>query len=475
MRHLTSIAAVLIAELALPAAPAMAGTATPHFAHIVIVLQENRTPDNLFGSNPSFEPGVDIAASGNNGSGTPVPLSPVPLATCYDPNHSHNAFVTMYDGGKLDGGDRNPVALSGVCAAPLHPTYAYADNSTGTVQPYFDIATNYGFANRMFQTNQGPSFPAHQFMFGGTAAPTASSSLQVAENMMLIGSPAGCTADAGQRVAVIDTTGSETRFPPVYPCFDRSTLSTLLDNAGLSWTYYINFAAQRGSLGSIWNAPAATKAICGAQKQAGHLTCAGSNYTSHVTWTQSQVLADITNCNLPAVSWVIPNGRDSDHPTSTGGTGPAWVASIVNAIGNQAACPSGETYWNDTAIIITWDDWGGFYDHVAPYTNPAYTAAPGGPKGLTYGFRVPLMVVSAYTPAGYVDNDPHDFGSILRLVEDNFGLGRIGSGTYSDAYATSLAAFFGLSSPRAFTPISTPLGMRYFMTAPAPAGDPDDE
>ena len=189
--------------------------------------------------------------------------------------------------------------------------------------------------------------------------------------------------------------------------------------------------------------------------------CAGAEYNSNVVSAQAQVLTDISNCSLPGVSWVIPNGADSDHANGNKGTGPAWVASIVNAVGHQAACASGETYWQDTVIFITWDDWGGWYDHVPPFM--ADGAGKNWGKGYTYGFRVPLLVVSAYTPAGTVSNDIHDFGSILRFVETNFGLGRIGPGYYADFWANPITEFFGLTTPRRFTTIAAPLGASYFL------------
>jgi hypothetical protein len=187
------------------------GTAhcAPAFSHVIIVFQENRTPDNLFGSNPTFEPGVDIATSGQDSNGRTVTLKATPINGCYDVAHTHQAFMAMYDGGKMDGADKQFTELTSDCVIPLEPAFRFADNSTGVIQPYFDIAEQYGFANRMFQTNQGPSFPAHQFIFGGTSAPTETSRLFAAENMALLGAGggAGCAAARGQRVAVIDPQG----------------------------------------------------------------------------------------------------------------------------------------------------------------------------------------------------------------------------------------------------------------------------
>ncbi len=450
-------------------AAAATAHAVPAFKHIVIIFQENRTPDNLFGSNPMFEPGVDLATTGKTSSGATVTLQPVSLASCYDVAHNHIAFVEMYNHGKMDGADNEQINFTHSCSVPPNPQYAYADNASGDITPYFTIAEQYGFANRMFQTNQGPSFPAHQFIFGATSAPTVTSTLFASENMSA-DIVAGCVAEPGQGVLVIDPKGDEARFPAVYPCFDRPTMADLLDADGISWKYYTNGIPNS----SIWNAPVAIKRLCDAHSHPGGRTCDGAEYNSNDIPTEAQVLTDIANCNLAGVSWVIPNGSDSDHAGGTGPTGPAWVASIVNAIGQQPQCPDADTYWTSTAIFITWDDWGGWYDHVPPFHTGGWPQHDWG-AGYTYGFRVPLLVVSAYTPAGMVDNDPHDFGSILAFAESNFGLSKIGPGYYADFFATGLQAFFPLSAPRSFATIPAKLGAAYFLHRPPAAVPPDND
>ncbi len=430
---------------------------TPVFKHVVIIVQENRTPDNLFGSNPGFEPGVDIASSGKNLSGASIALEPEPLAGCYDISHSHHAFTVMYNGGLMNGANQEDVKSVGGCVIPKNPAYKYVDNSTGVVQPYFDIATNYGFANRMFQTNQGPSFPAHQFLFGATSAPTSKSKLFASENMDVVGRMAGCVAPLGQRVDVINAAGSETASPAVYPCFSHQTMAELLDRAGLSWTYYTNTPVA----GSIWDAPVAMIGVCVPKVVNSKRVCTGTAYTSHVTSAQAQVLKDIAACKLPAVTWVIPDAKDSDHAGITLDTGPAWVA------GN-------ETYWNDTAIFVTWDDWGGWYDHVPPFQVGGWPTEDWG-AGYIYGFRVPLLVVSAYTPAGYVDNANHDFGSLLGFVETNFKLSRIGPGYWADAHGGNLDPFFTLTKPRPFIGIAASVTAAHFLHAERSPQGPDDD
>ena len=101
--------------------PALSAGQTVTFKHVVVILQENRTPDNLFGSNPNFEPGVDIVTSGLNSKGETVPLLPIPFETCFDLNHSHRAFVTAYDNGKMDGTDKTTTQPAKGCVVPAQP------------------------------------------------------------------------------------------------------------------------------------------------------------------------------------------------------------------------------------------------------------------------------------------------------------------------------------------------------------------
>ena len=433
---------------------------TVKFKHVVVILQENRSPDNLFGSNPNFEPGVDIATSGLNSKGEMVPLLPIPFKTCFDLNHSYLAFVTAYDQGKMDGADKNTTMPEEGCVVPPLPQYRYVDNSTGLVQPYFDIAKQYGWANRNFQTNQGPSFSAHQFFLAGTSA------LDTYSKVFAAGNPAkeraGCIAAPDNTVTVVGPEGDESTYPPVYPCFEHPTLPDVLNDAHITWKYYSELTD------SIWNAPNAIRHLCvPKENKNGELDCAGSDFVNNVVIDSSRVLKDIKDCKLPQVSWVTPNHPASDHPHMTDGRGPGWVVSVVNALGTTPACAgTGEEYWKDTAIFITWDDWGGWYDHVKPFRQ----GQPNGwGKNFTYGFRVPLLVVSAYTPAGFVDNSNHDSGSLLKFVETNFAspgkpLGPIGPGTYADAYDdNSLQAFFTLKSPRPFQPIHVNFYFKFFL------------
>ncbi|MGP0074608.1 MAG: alkaline phosphatase family protein [Bryobacteraceae bacterium] len=454
----------------------------PHFEHIVIIVQENRTPDNLFQglcsasvvrvapcSTIPTRSQYNIQTTNWLDKTSPTGVTqpkPVALAGKYDLGHYHGAFVDMCDVDSTTGTCRNDGAASIKCSpaadCPAKPQFAYVDNSTGEVDPYLNIARQYGWANYMFQTNQGPSFPAHQFLFGGTSAPTAADDAAgtfVSENTYGVSTLAGCAAPVGTTVLLITADGKQDQ--EIYPCFEHQTVPDLLPPS-ITWRYYTPDA------NSIWTAPNAISHICESTGPGGQ--CVGRDWLDNVDLTPAHVLKDIAACNLRSVSWVIPTGYNSDHAGANDGGGPSWVASVVNAIGSSSSCDGNKGYWQDTAILITWDDWGGWYDHEPPKFLPQ-------PQGdYQYGFRVPLLVVSAYTPEGYINNVQHDFGSILRFIEFNFDL-PIGGLNFADARAkTDLVGFFDLGRrPRPFYPISARLGADFFMNDKRAPTDPDDD
>jgi phospholipase C len=433
------------------------------FRHIVIIFQENRTPDNLFHDPVLIKAGADIATSGIDSEGKRVPFQPVPLAIPYDLDHSHKSFEAMYDRGKMDGANKIPVlCYSGPGCAPAQPNFRYVRPEE--VQPYFQMAEQYTFGDRMFQTNQGPSFPAHQFIISGTSAPSPDSNSFVADNALGNGgiSNTGCTAPADEQVLVIDANGRESY---MYPCTDHQTLTDELNRKQISWKYYTP------SAGSLWTAPNAIQHMCGPDAPLPNATsCVGADWTQHVvlytSGDRAPILTDIANSQLPEVSWVIPAGQNSDHAGSLIDTGgPSWVAAIVNAIGNSQ-------YWADTAIFLTWDDWGGWYDHVPPFkvVNDGVTWG----SDYVYGFRVPLIVISPYARPRYVSHLNHDFGSILRAVEENFNVPALG---YADSYAPDdLSDCFDFQQqPLTFHQIDAPLKADHFIHDTTPPMDPDDD
>jgi phospholipase C len=435
--------------------------ASPAFKHVIVIVQENRTPDNLFqglchppyGSATSCGTGpkqYDIQTSSwvdKFAPGGVIQPHAVTLAHTDDLDHSHAGWLRQCD---LKPGTPRTCLMDGrsgckTCAADAQ--WHYVSYTNGILKPYLELATQYGWANAMFQTNQGPSYPAHQFLFGGTSAPNDSdddAGLFVSENLVGTGGvggfnkTAGCAAPASTKTFVIAPGGKEST---LYPCFEHRTLVDLFDSS-VTWKYYAP------APGTIWTAPNSIKHLCLPTAPGG--ACSGPIWNNHLDFDPHDVLSDIASCNLRSVSWVIPAARYSDHAgLKSGNGGPAWVASIVNAVGNSTKCDGGKGYWEDTAIFITWDDWGGWYDHVPP----TFLAPPQG--DYQYGFRVPLLVVSAYTPRGYINSVHHDFGSILRFIEHNYSINE-GALNFADSRSQSnLTGFFDLSKPpRAFTAIA---------------------
>ncbi len=411
------------------AAPA-AALLSSKIAHVVIIFQENRSTDNLFNGLP----GADTVRSGLNSKGQRVPLKPVSLTAPYDLDHGHSGFLIEYASGKLNGFNEEPSTCIGTTVCTGRDVRAYGYVPHNEIKPYLAMASQYAFGDRMFQTNQGPSFPAHQYIVSGTSTIANGSSLRVAENPN-IGGSGGCDSPPGALVLLIDPAGAENRW--IYPCFNRISLMELLDHKALTWRYY---QAVPGS--GIWNAPDAILRVRASRR-----------YSSNVVMPSSKVLRDIVRGELANVVWVTPTALASDHAEATNGSGPSWVAAIVNAIGESK-------YWKTTAIFVTWDDWGGWYDHVSP---PQYNS-------YELSFRVPLIVVSPYAKKHYVSHVQHEFGSILKFTEKIFGLPSLHT---TDGRSDDLFDCFDFSRPPSkFKPIPADYPPSYFLTQPSK--EPDD-
>jgi phospholipase C len=316
----------------------------------------------------------------------------------------------------------------------------------------------------MFQTNQGPSFPAHQFLFGATSAPSSDddhAGTFMSENLSKQSTDNGCTAPPNTVIQLIDPNGVENPDNTIYPCVDHQTLADLLDAQDIGWRYYTPGA------GDLWTAPDAISHLCQPVNQ----QCTGSEWGQNVALTPLTALSDIEACKLSAVSWIIPSAQFSDHAGINNGTGPAWVAGIVNEIGgSKCTNADGSSYWNTTAIVVVWDDWGGWYDHEPP------TFLPYPEGGYQYGFRVPMLFVSAYTPPGFINNKRLDFGTIVRFVEFNFGI-PMGALTFADDRSTrNLGEFYNLGlTPRPFVPVPSLSTPGDFRNSKLPMLPPDDD
>ena len=227
------------------------------------------------------------------------------------------------------------------------------------------------------------------------------------------------------------------------PSYGYDTLRDLLDAKGLSWKYYVpKIGVNYGNLLDAFDLIAPVRY--------------GSEWGTNVEWPQTAILSDISAGSLAAVTWVIPSEPDSDHPAEKVDHGPAWVSSVVNAIGESP-------FWDSTAIVVVWDDWGGLYDNFPPQQYPFGEL----------GFRVPALIISPYAKAGHISTTTYEFGSILRYIEENWNLGSLGT---SDARANSLIDSFDYNQPPIqFQPITSELRKSYFLHEKPSLRPPDDD
>jgi phospholipase C len=425
--------------------------------HVVVIIQENRSFDNLFATFP----GADGTTKGKMSGGKSIKLTETNLAQSCDFGHSYQGFKRDYNGGKMDG--FNLEGGNGSCPSPVG-TAPYQYVNPTQIAPYWDMAGQYVLADHTFQTQGSGSYTGHQDLIRGGTTIDSGQTESLVDYPSAV--PWGCDAPTKPKMTVTSLlfwTGSKImakhdRGP--FPCTNKfpssgvyyETLRDLLDENSLSWKYYTPAVAHAGS-GEYWNAFDMIASVRFGPEWCVNVTCTSKG--------EMQIFNDISSGSLPAVSWVIPDEANSDHPGSGSDTGPSWVASVVNAIGDSP-------YWSSTAIVITWDDWGGFYDHV----KPKFFDHWGG-----LGFRVPMIVVSPYareavrSKPGYISHTQYEFGSIVRFIEDTWNLPRLGT---TDVRATSIANCLDFSQPaRKFQDIQSTYSRTYFEHQP-PSNKPVD-
>jgi phospholipase C len=404
--------------------------------HVVIIVQENRSFNNLF----LGVPGATTQDYGYDSKGKKVSMHPIPLETVWDIDHSSSSFLAACNGTgsypgtdcRMNGFDKE-LWYCGSHGEPRcpdkYPPYSYVPRSE--TKPYFEMAKYYTLADQMFASNfDGSSFISHQYII----AAQASSAVNYP------GGAWGCSqvSDEIQTVTQQRQLGG---YEPV--CFNNKTLGDELDQAHQPWAFY---AAALCCDGEIWSAYQAIK----------HIRY-GKDWKKDVISPQTNFFSDVSKGKLRTVSWITPTCATSDHAGCGGNQGPAWVASLVNAVGESK-------YWDSTAIVVFWDDYGGWYDPVAP--------AMVDYDGL--GMRIPMLVISAYSKKGYVSHVPYEHGSILRFIEDEYALARLSA---SDSRANSIApdCFDFKAPPRKFQKITAPLDANFFLHAPPDGRAPDSQ
>ena len=427
-------------------------------SHIVVIVQENRSFENFFAGFPGANAPMFGCVGGSNGKAAPalpprkgsgsgcppseteVPLHPITFVGP-DLRHDWDSSIVSWDNGKMDGfwkfGHQSGV----------YDAYAYV--YPALIQPYLTLASTYVLADEMFPTEFGGSFTAHLTLVAGTD--NISNKPSKAEVDFPSSFPDDCDSPPYTTTSFITKTRKEHHGLGPFPCFNQfNTLAEVMDKAKVSWKYYVTKHVGAG----LWSPFEAIK-----------YTRYGRDWHRNIISPQTKILTDPGSNELASVSWVTPSKADSDHPGDHSDLGPSWVASVVNAIGESP-------YWNSTAIILLWDDWGGWYDN-APPPQADY-------RGL--GIRVPCLIISPYSretsasQPGYVSHTQYEFGSILRFIEETFNLPYIGSESkgYTDERAAPLDDSFDFTQPpRPFTPIQTKYPRSRFLHEP-PSNEPVD-
>ncbi len=418
--------------------------------HVVIVIQENRSFDNLFATFP----GADGATKGKAAAMPPpirrscsppitkptsVPLKKVPLAARLDIDHIYSGYLKELDHGKMDGFDLIGSGANGSVAPAC--LYAYQYVNPADIAPYWDIARQYVLADHTFQTQGSSSFTAHQDLIAGGT--------EISPTQAIIDNPTyfpwGCDARKNVRTSVIEKYSGKVYIDGPFPCLDYATMRDLLDAKSVSWKFYAMPVIKLSGGPGIWSAFDAIKAVRYSPE-----------WHTNVTRSSMEFFKDVSQRKLPNVAWITPDAVNSDHPAEASDTGPSWVASIVNAVGHSG-------YWDSTAVVILWDDWGGFYDHVLP---PRPRNWQGGP-----GFRVPMLIVSPYNKP-HVDHTTYTFGGILHFIEDVWNLGSLGN----DDTSTSIGTSFDFRLPaRKFKTIQSKYSLDFFLHQKPSGAPPDTE
>jgi phospholipase C len=344
--------------------------------HVVVVVKENHTFDNYFGSFP----GADGTSQAQTSTGMIAPPH-APDQTPRDLCHQHHCALTEYANGAMNGWDQVPgTSQDG-------DNLAYAQYVEADIPNYWQYARHYALADRFFANELGPSFPGHTFVLAAQAAwATGNPDTQALHPYW------GCDQDTTTRVSVENP--ATHAVDQVYPCFDIPSLPDVLP-AGVDWRFY---GTDFYFLGEVWSMFDAIKSIR-----------MGPGWTNIVN--ASTFDSDVDSGTLPAVTWLVDQDFNAEHPDiGTVCDGENWTVGHLNHLMNSPL-------WKDTVILFTMDDFGGWYDHVAPPRQ--YGMDPAQPYGL--GFRLPLIIISPYAKPGSVFHEVSEQASIPRFIERVFG------------------------------------------------------
>jgi phospholipase C len=367
--------AVVVPQVISPAS----GTGLGKIQHVVFLIKENRSFDTYFGTFP----GADGATSGKTSDGQTVPLTRTPDIMPFDIGHGWDDAIRAMDGGKMD---RFDLVRHGKLGGLL---MAYTQLTEAEIPNYFAYARNFVLADHMFSSLTGPSFPNHLYTVAAQSGGAVNNPRRAGASSSLSSSGSspdniwGCDAD-DTTVDVIDQNGTRRK---QLPCFDFQTVVDKLEDAHVTWKYY---APGFGQYGYQWSALDAVKHI----RQ-------GPLWQTNVV-SDTQFIQDALHGKLPAVSWLV-TGLASEHPPRSTCVGENWTVQQINAVMQGPD-------WNSTVVFLTWDDFGGFYDHVSPPKIDLYGLGP----------RVPLLIISPFAKKGHVSHSTYEFSSFLAFLEKRF-------------------------------------------------------
>jgi phospholipase C len=410
-------------QIAAAQAAAASDTGIHKIKHVVIIMQENHSFDNYFGTYPGAygipglagNPGVTACLKDPEYGGCDAPYHEITLEGIGGGHGASNA-VEDIDGGKMDGFIKDGEGVAGIGGTPsTDQLYCSAKNRHDCVDAmgyynqqeipnYWTYAKDFVLQDKMFEPALSWSLIAHLYMVSGWSA--------TCEN----DNPSSCVTDMDSPnlppplstgnggTALGAGVGGDSPLDPLasYPWTD---ITYLLHKYNISWKYYVEVGTQpdceTGAIvclpqpqlisgPSIWNPLPGFEDV----KQ--------DNQLGNIRPT-TQLFTDAKNDALPAVSWVIPSQDDSEHPPANIDAGQEYVTNMINAIMKSKD-------WDSTAIFLAWDDWGGYYDNVVPPKVDSYG----------YGIRVPGLVISPYARQGYIDHQTLSFDAYLKFIEDDF-------------------------------------------------------
>jgi phospholipase C len=381
--------------------------------HLVFIVMENRSFDEYFGTYPGAD-GIPMK------NGKPTVCQPMPGGGCaypyHDNNfidqggpHGHKASVMDYNNGKMDGFIKALDIYENGCM--LHPTTPPCPEATPGPQGqpdimgyktrreipnYWSYADNYTLFDHMFAPVDSWTLPSHLFLVSGWSAWCPDLNDAMSCKSELVFHPA--SAYDNQWEGATWQADQADRYPRPYIW---APITWLLYKQGVSWGYFVG-------AGSCVTPPCGgltgPKTADVQDPLPGFLATQATGQFANIR-PNTDFYAMAEQGNLPSVSWVVPVKDAGDHPPDDISKGQAYVTGLINAVMNGP-----RDQWLHTAILVTWDDWGGFYDHVPP---PVVDQ-----NG--YGFRVPAFMVSPWAKPGYIDHQTLSFDAFLRIVEDRF-------------------------------------------------------